>query len=84
VKLETTIEKLDQYYARLSGGKAEQIKSTHVEKVIRKLKAKEEILQTELAETSKQSKKDRIKRKITTINEQIERAEWLLKTIGES
>ena len=84
MNLKTSIEKLDKYYERLNKGKAEKIKPNHVEKVIRKLKAKEETLHAELAETHKESKKVRLIRKIATIKEQIGRAEWLLETVDQT
>ncbi len=84
MNLKTSIEKLDKYYERLNKGKAEKIKPNHVEKVIRKLKAKEETLHAELAETQKESKKARLIRKIATIKEQIGRAEWLLETVDQT
>ncbi len=82
--LSTKIAKLDKYYERLESGKAQKIKPSHVEKVIKKLKAKEELLQTELKDADKSSKKDRLKRKIKTAREQIKRAEWLLDEIRDA
>ncbi len=57
--IESTVEKLDKYYKRFNEGKAARIKPTHVDKAIRKLTAREELLLAELAETEKPSKKTR-------------------------
>ena len=75
-------EKLDKYFDRLEHGKATKIKSGHVRKVIAKLHAKQELLLAEYHEAEKPSKKERIDNKLSTIHEQIERAEWLLARIG--
>ena len=72
MELEKSTEKLDKYYKRLKKGKAEKIKPAHVEKVIGKLHAKEGMLRTELAETTKESKKTRLKRKIALVKEQLQ------------
>jgi len=80
--LESSVEKLDKYYKRLNKGKAEKIKPDHVEKVIRKLKAKEELLQVEITETKKDSKIERLKRKLDLLREQQDRARWLLNEIS--
>ena len=75
--LEHAIEKLDKYYTRLSKGKAQKIKPDHLAKVARKLQAKEDLLQSELAEASKPSKIDRLERKLALVREQKARAKWL-------
>lgn len=80
---ETAVEKLDKYFGRLEKGKAQKIKPSHVEKVIRKLEMKEQILQTELAETEKESKKRRLEGKLEMVREQQSRARWLLEKIGD-
>ncbi|WP_162797942.1 hypothetical protein [Sulfitobacter sp. JL08] len=80
--LKKIAEKLDTYYKRLELGKAAKIQSAHVEKVIAKLQAKQEQLKTELSETEKPSKKQRLEGKLATVEEQITRSEWLLREIG--
>ena len=60
--LESVIEKLDKYYGRLEKGKAQKIKPAHVEKVLRKLEAKAQLLETELEETTKETKRERLER----------------------
>lgn len=77
-----SIEKLDDYYSRLKKGKAKKIKSPHVEKVIKKLKAKEKALKDEFASTEKDGKKSRLKQKLAIVSEQIERANWLLQKVS--
>lgn len=80
--LERTTEKLDKYFDRLENGKAAKIKPSHVEKVIAKLKAKQEQLQDELASSEKLSKQDRLENKLAIVAAQLERAHWLLAKIG--
>lgn len=80
--LKKIAEKLDTYYKRLELGKAAKIEPSHVEKVIAKLQAKQEQLKTELSETEKPSKRQRLEGKLATVEEQIARSEWLLKEIG--
>lgn len=75
--LETAVEKLDKYYKRLDKGKAEKIKPSHVEKVIRKLETKEALLLIEQSETEKPSKLDRLENKLDMVRDQLERARWL-------
>ena len=75
-------EKLDSYLGRLEDGRAAKIERSHVEKVIDKLKAKQTLLQEEVRDTEKPSKIERLKSKLSTVGEQIERAEWLLEKIG--
>jgi hypothetical protein len=76
-------EKLDKYFTRLDKGKSQKIKPAHVEKVIQKLRNRETMLLAEIEEATKDSKKKRLKGKLKTAREQIERAEWLLKEIGD-
>jgi hypothetical protein len=76
-------EKLDKYFTRLDKGKSQNIKPAHVEKVIQKLRNRETMLLAEIEEATKDSKKKRLKGKLKTAREQIERAEWLLKEIGD-
>ena len=71
-------EKLDKYFSRLENGKAARIKPSHVEKVIAKLRAKQALLKTEIRDSEKPSKKERLESKLVTVHRQIERAEWLL------
>lgn len=82
--LESAIEKLDKYFKRLDQGKAQEIKPSHVEKVISKLEVKARLLRTELAETDKESKKRRLERKLELVREQQDRARWLQEKIGNS
>lgn len=82
--VERSTEKLDKYYKRLNEGKAKKIKPSHVEKVIRKLQAKEKLLLEEIEETSKDTKLSRLKRKLARVGEQQERARWLLDKISDS
>ena len=74
-------EKLNEYFERLDNKKADRIKKSHVEKVIRKLEAKRDQLTADRDSASKPSKKERLQSKINVANEQIERANWLLKEI---
>lgn len=81
--LESSVEKLDKYFDRLKKGKAKKIKPSHLEKVARKLKAKEDSLLAELAEATKESKQDRLQFKLSLIREQQERAKWLEEQLKE-
>ncbi len=75
--LSKSIEKLKKYYARLEAGKAKKIKPSHVEKVMRKLEANEQKLLEEISNTTKTSKKKRLKQKLETTRNQLDRAKWL-------
>ncbi len=82
MELESAVEKLDKYFKRLKKGKAQKIKPVHVEKIIRKLETKEQLLQAELAETERESKRHRLEQKLKMVREQQDRARWLQKEIG--
>lgn len=82
--LEKTISKLDKYLARLSKGQASKIKPADLEKVETKLRAKKAALLAEMAETQKPSKKERFKAKISVVDEQLERAQWLATKLSET
>ena len=82
--LEHAIEKLDKYFKRLEKGKARKIKPDHVEKVLRKLEARERELQSDLAHTEKADKKRRLGKKIELVREQQARARWLRKKISDT
>ena len=79
-----TIEKLDDYYARLEAGKAKKIKPKHVYEIIAKLSAKKTKIAHELAETDKASKRERLERKLLVAEEHLRRAEWLVESIQSS
>ncbi len=81
--LSKNVEKLSQYYDRLRDGKTGEIKKSHVNKVIDKLNSKRNDVEAELGSSKKASKRARLQEKITTIDTQIERAEWLLKEITQ-
>ncbi len=78
MKLTKSIKKLDKYSHRLKSGKAQEIKPKHVEKVIKKLTAKKQLLNEEFAEATKSSKQERLKGKLLMIEEQLGRADWLM------
>lgn len=80
----SSIEKLDTYYKRLAEGKAGKIKVSHVDKVIRKLAAKQELLSAELKATDKASKIERLNRKLAFLRDQQDRALWLREQICAS
>ena len=58
--LSDIVERLDKYQKRLAMGKADKIKPRHVDKAIEKLTVKKAQLSTELEETIKPSKRERI------------------------
>ena len=72
-----SVEKLDKYYERLHKGKAYKIKPSHVEEILRKLQARERMLLEEISDATKDSKKERLQRKLGGVREQQERARWL-------
>lgn len=72
-----SVEKLDKYQKRLNSGKARKIKPEHVEKIIRKLEAKEKLLLADIEATDKESKKERLRKKLELLREQKSRAHWL-------
>lgn len=74
--------KMADYNARLDEGKTEEIKPSHVEKVLGKLRDKETELTERLAQTENLDKSDRLNRKIGIAREHINRAEWLLDHLG--
>ncbi|SHJ71053.1 hypothetical protein SAMN05444000_11211 [Shimia gijangensis] len=82
--LEKSIQKLDKYLERLSQGKAKKIKPSDLAKVERKLQAKKELLTAELEEAQKTSKKERLAGKLSVVNKQLERANWLRQKLSGS
>ena len=77
-----TVEKLDKYYGRLKSGSAKKIKPAHVEKMIRKLETRERDLKDEIAATRKESKKERLARKLLKTQDLTTKAKWLLQEIA--
>jgi uncharacterized protein YaiL (DUF2058 family) len=75
-------EKLDSYFSRLEDRKAAKIKPAHVEKVIVKLRAKQALLKEEISDSKKPSTRERLESKLSSAEDQIQRAEWLLQKIG--
>lgn len=84
MKIQMSIGKLNKYFDRLDKGKAEKIKPAHVEKVIGKLETRKSLLLAEYERTVKESKKERLKGKLAFVDEQIDRAAWLLEKITKS
>lgn len=80
--LSKTVEKLDKYYGRLKSGSAKPIKPAHVEKMIQKLKSREQDLKDEIAATRKESKKERLERKLLKTRDLTTKAQWLLREIA--
>nr|WP_321444639.1 hypothetical protein [uncultured Cohaesibacter sp.] len=76
-----SIGKLNAYFERLKADKADEIKPSHVDKIIEKLKAKKQSLEKDIEDSHKDSKKERLKGNIAVVQEQIKRAEWLKKRI---
>ena len=83
MKLSRSDEKLEAYKQRLDSGKTAKITPEHIAKIIKKLKAKRAKVTDELAETAKTRKKDRLKRKLKTISDQLDRARWLKDQISK-
>ncbi len=76
------VEKINDYQQRLENKTAKKIKKSDVEKVMRKHEAKRDELEAELKSASKKSKRERLKTKLKVVDEQIERATWLLNEIS--
>ncbi len=81
MKLGKSADKLESYNKRLELGEAIKIKPGHVDRIIRKLEDKKQKVRKELDESPKPQKKERLQRKLKTIDEQIERAKWLAQTL---
>lgn len=79
--LKKLAEKVAEYNERFENGKAEKIKPSHVEKVLKKLRKKADDLNADLASAHSDDKKDRLKKKLDIANTHIERAEFLMKAI---
>ena len=77
MKLSHSHDKLEAYKQRLEAGKTAKITPEHIAKIIKKLKTKRTKVNDELVEATKSRKKDRLKRKLKTISDQIHRARWL-------
>lgn len=75
--MKETAEKLEKYQDRLRSGKAEKIELKHVEKILEKLTSKKTEITAELAEATKQGKRERLEHKLATVQELIEKARWL-------
>lgn len=77
MKLRRSDEKLNEYKDRLKAGKASKIKRKHIEDLTEKLKKKKIKIQDQIEDAKSAEKIARLKRKLKTIGEQIDRAEWL-------
>lgn len=84
MKLSQSHEKLKAYRKKLEAGKVVKITPEHIVKIIKKLKIKRAKVRDELADTKKSRKKDRLRRKLKTIADQVRRARWLKNQLGES
>ena len=76
---EKMAEKLGAYFARLGEGRAHKIKPADVEKVIEKLRQRRDTLREDVEKTP--DKAERLAAKITTLDDLLDRAEWLLAQI---
>ncbi len=72
-----SIGKLDDYYDRLARNKTTKIKPADVAKVLGKLRAKAAELRATIDVTTKAEKRQRLDAKLTVVQEQIRRGEWL-------
>ncbi len=77
MKLSHSIEKLKNYFERCRQGKVEKIKLKHVDRVLQKLRSKKASVKKDLIDAKKQEKRKRLKRKLSVLNVQIDRGEWL-------
>lgn len=76
---EKMAEKLGAYFARLGEGRAHKIKPADVEKVIEKLRERRDALFEDV--TAHPDKAERLAVKISTVDDLLDRAEWLLAQI---
>jgi hypothetical protein len=74
--------KVADYNDRLQRGKASKIKPDDVNKVLKKLRAKEASLEAKMSEARDPDEKARLQRKRAIAREHISRAEWLLSEIA--
>ncbi|GAA6162283.1 hypothetical protein NBRC116589_44580 [Ruegeria sp. HU-ET01832] len=79
--LKKLAEKMVEYNSRLEAGKAEKIKSSHVQKVLKKLRKKAADIEAEIHIEKNSDRKARLVRKLGTAHESVKRAEWLLREI---
>ena len=79
--LKKLAEKVKEYNERVESGKASKIKASHVEKVLKKLRAKATDLEAEIATTTSADKKARLENKLAIARTHIVRAEWLLQEL---
>lgn len=74
--------KVADYNQRLEGGKAKEIKPSHVKKILEKIRKKTVELEREIASAQSPQKRARLERKLEVARAQEGRAEWLLNEIG--
>ncbi|MBW4986018.1 hypothetical protein KZZ07_26145 [Mameliella sp. CS4] len=74
--------KVEDYKARLESGKASEIKSSHVERVLQKLRVKAADLRAEIDAARSADKKARLEGKLDIARNHIARAEWLLRELS--
>jgi hypothetical protein len=74
--------KVAEYNERLESGKTSKIKPDDVNKVLKKLQAKEASLDRKIFQTSDPGEKARLERKCAIAKEHIRRAKWLLSEIS--
>lgn len=79
-----SIDKLDDYYDRLAQNKVSKITPDHVDKVLAKLRGKENLLLAEIEGAQKVAKKVRLESKLAVVREQIQRGQWLLGKIKDN
>ena len=84
MKLSHSIEKLAEYYERFRKGKVEKIKLKHVDRVLAKLRSKKTALKEDLKNAKKKEKRERLTSKLSIIQIQIDRGEWLRTRIEQN
>lgn len=84
MKLSRSIEKLAEYYERFRKGKVEKIKLKHVDRVLAKLRSKKTALKEDLKDAKKKEKRKRMTSKLSVIQIQIDRGEWLRTRIEQN
>lgn len=84
MKLSHSIEKLAEYYERFRKGKVGKIKLKHVDRVLAKLRSKKTALKEDLQNAKKKEKRERLTSKLSIIQIQIDRGEWLRTRIEQN
>ena len=82
MEIKKSVEKLDKYVRRVEKGKAQKVKPSHVKEVLTRLKSQHHALRVDLRVSEDEAERARIGHDIDAVQEQIDRAEWLLSKLA--